>query len=112
MFRVFQIAYSAELMSTREAVLRSRGYVVESVLGNEAAKKSLQTSNRYHLFIVGHAEARETRHEMVCWLRQNFPEAKVLALNPHYSSGEPEADYNVPVDAPEQWLDAVHVALG
>ena len=40
--KLFQIAYSPELMLTREAVLKSRGYVVESALGNEASKKALE----------------------------------------------------------------------
>jgi hypothetical protein len=55
--KVFQIAYSGELMFTREALLKSRGYVVESALGNEAARKALEAgSDDYHLFILGHPD--------------------------------------------------------
>lgn len=78
--KVFQIAYSPELMFTREAVLRSRGYVVESALGNEASKKALESGGSYHLFIVGHAAPEPVRQEMVRWVRQKFPNARVLAL--------------------------------
>ena len=111
--KVFQIAYSGELMFTREALLKSRGYVVESALGNEAARKVLEAgSDDYHLFILGHAGSQEERQEMVRCLRQKFPKAKVLALNPPHASPRPDVDYNVALNGPEKWLAVVEEALG
>jgi len=80
--KVFQIAYTSELMFTREAVLQSRGYVVKSVLGNEAAKRVLKSGADYDLFIVGHTASQEARQEIVHWVREKFPRAEVLALDP------------------------------
>jgi hypothetical protein len=110
--KVFQIAYSPELMFTREAVLKSRGYRVESVLGNEAARKALEAGDHYDLFIFGHAEPLKARQEMVRWVREKFPNAKVLALNPPHVSPEPEANYNVTFDRPEEWLAVIQEAVG
>lgn len=112
MAKVFQIAYATELMSTREAVLKSRGYMVHSALGNEDATKALQAGDHYDLFIVGHAAPLEERQEMVRWIRRKFPQAKVLALNPSHIPREPDADYNVVLNGPEKWLEAVREALG
>lgn len=110
--KVFQIAYTGELMLTREALLKSQGYGVESVLGDDAAKNALATGGHYDLFIIGHAASHEARREMVHWVRQQFPKAKVLALNPPYDSRQPDADYNVTVNRPEEWLAVVEEAVG
>jgi creatinine amidohydrolase/Fe(II)-dependent formamide hydrolase-like protein len=110
--KVFQIAYSGELMFTREALMKSRGYAVESVLGNDAAKKVLEAGGDYHLFIIGHAGSQEERQEVMRWLRQKFPKAKVLALNPPHVSRQPDADYNVALNGPEKWLAVVQEAVG
>ena len=109
--KVFKIAYSPELMFTREAVLRSRGYVVESALGNEASKKALESGGSYHLFIVGHAAPEQVRQEMVRWVRQKFPNARVLALNPPNVAREHGADYNVALNGPGVWLAVVEQAV-
>jgi len=82
--KVFQIAYTSELMFTREEVLKARGYVVESVLGNEAAKRVLESGADYDLFIIGHTASQEVRQEMVHWVREKFQRATVLALDPPF----------------------------
>ena len=69
---VFQIAYDEMLLITRTQVLKNRGYEVTSVLGNDAAKRALDTRHSHRLFIVGHAAPRETREEMVQWLKRTF----------------------------------------
>lgn len=56
--------------------------MVESALGNDAAKKALEVGGDYGLFIIGHAGSQEERLEMVRWVRKKFPTIKVLALNP------------------------------
>ena len=110
--KVFQIAYSRELMFTREALMKSCGYAVESALGNDAAKNAMEAGGDYHLFVLGHAGSPEERQEMVGYVRQKFPNAKVLALNPPYSARQPDADYNVALDGPDKWLAVVQEAVG
>jgi hypothetical protein len=105
--RVFQIAYDETLLVSRAELLRSRGYEVNSVLGNDAAKRILDPRERYRIFIVGHAAPKETREEMVRWLKANFPSTKILVVNPPSSAVLAGADYNVVLNGPEEWLSIV-----
>lgn len=109
--RVFQIAYDEELGIQRAELLRSRGYHVISVVGNEKGKILLSALQRYSLFIVGHAAPEETRSELVDWLKEKYPSVKILALN----SPDQEvrrADYNVTQNGPELWMPIVTQQLG
>ncbi len=54
-----------------------------------------------------HAASRETREEMVGWLRVNFPDTKILALNPPHHANLAQADYNLILNGPEEWLSVV-----
>lgn len=109
MKHIFQVSYDEESGRRRAELLKSRGYAVISVIGNEAAKLLLSSIQPYDLFIVGSAASEQTRGEMVDWLRAQYPGVKIVALNP------PDqlvllADYNVPHDA-ENWLSIVSEEL-
>ncbi len=105
--RIFQIAYDEKLLFTRAALLKNRGYEVSSVLGNDEAHRALDCRQNYRLFIVGHNAPRETREEMLLWLKINFPHTRTLALNPPHQASLPQADYNVILNGPEAWLSIV-----
>ena len=105
--RVFQIAYNEGLLVARAEMLKLDGYDVVSVLGNEAAKRILDRSQHYDVFIVGKDAPREEREEMFRWLRANFATAKIVALISPYESPLAGADYSVPLDGQEHWLAAV-----
>jgi len=104
--RIFQIAYDGELGLRRAELLRSRGYGVISVIGNDAAKVLLSSIQHYDFFIVGHAAPEQTRREIVDWLKAQYPGIKILVLNPP-DQQVPAADYNVPLNGPETWLPIV-----
>jgi hypothetical protein len=109
---VFQVAYDPYRLLTRAELLRHRGYEVVSVVGNEAAKVVLDAQQQHcDLFIVGHAAPDETRTEMVAWLKAKYPKVKILALNPP-DHQLPDADYNVVLNGPNQWLSIVGSAVG
>lgn len=103
---IFQISYDEERGRRRAEFLKSRGYSVLSVIGNEAAKFVLGSSQRCDLFILGDAATAEIRREMVDWLKAQYPRVKVLAVNPP-NQQLPLADYNVEEDSPESWLPIV-----
>lgn len=109
--RIFQIAYDGALLISRSELLKARGYEVVSVLGNENAKRLLEGSESYALFIVGHNAAKDTREEMVRWLKARFPESKIVALNAPDASLA-EADYNFRLNGPEEWLAVVAGVTG
>jgi hypothetical protein len=108
---VFQIAYDGRLLSTRAGVLRAQGYKVVSVLGNESAKAVLGHGREYDLFVVGHAAPLESRIEMVAWLKEKYPKAKILALNPPDYDCLAGADYNARQNGSAVWLSLVTRAL-
>ena len=103
--RIFVISYDEEIGVQRAELLKSRGYGVISVIGNEAAKVLLSSIQRYDLFIVGHAASEQARREIVDWLKTQYPTVKILALNPP-DQQVPTADFNVP-HGPENWLPIV-----
>ncbi len=105
--RVFQIAYDEMLLVSRAELLKNRGYEVSSALGNDGAKRILDKRERYRIFIVGHAAPKETREDMVRWLRANFPNTKILVVNPPSLAILAGADYNVVLNGPEEWLSIV-----
>ena len=112
--RIFQIAYTDDLRIARAKLLRNLGYSVISVMGNESAKlllTTLRTSvSDIAFFIVGHAAPVETRTEMVVWLRVNYPNSKILALNPP-NQEVANANYNVLQNGPESWLPFVEKTI-
>jgi len=105
--RVFQIAYDEMLLVSRAELLKNRGYEVSSALGNDGAKRILDTRERYRIFIVGHAAPKETREDMVRRLKASFPATKILALNPPYHANLAQADYNLILNGDEEWLSVV-----
>lgn len=108
--RVFQVSYEEQVDTERAELLRSLGYGVISVIGNETAKVLLSSVQPYGLFIVGHGAAQGTRTEIVDWSRAYYPTVKILALNPPNQS-VPGADYNVPQNEPEKWLPVISQEL-
>jgi hypothetical protein len=100
---VFQIAYEERLAASRSQTLRHNGYEVVSVIGNEAARLVLELDRSWEFFIVGHDAAKETRKEIVVWLKAHFPNVRLLALSASPGGEIPGADYNAP-NAPELWL--------
>jgi hypothetical protein len=112
--RIFQIAYTDQLRIARAELLRSLGYPVISVAGNDAAKVLLTALQRENLgiaiFIIGHASPSQIRREMVDWLKANYREAKILALNPP-DQQLPNADYNALQNGPETWIPFVAATM-
>jgi PAS domain S-box-containing protein len=104
---IVQIAYDSALALTREEQLKISGFKVISMLGNDEARRVLDKTHRHHLFIVGHAAPIETREEMVRWVKANFPDAKILALNPAEDTDLTEADYNFLVTDSAAWLAVI-----
>jgi len=104
--RIFQIAYDEQLGLRRAELLRSLGYGVISVIGNDPTKVLLTSIQHYDLFILGYAAPEETRTEMIDWIRVKYPKVKIVALNaPHQQLLN--ADYNVTLNGPENWLPFV-----
>ena len=107
---IFQIAYDERLMASRAELLKTHGFAVVSVVGNEAAKVALAKPQDYDLFIVGHGAVMQVRKEMADWLKEKYPKVEILALNPPYEQRLAHADYNVVLNGPEEWLFVVEAS--
>jgi hypothetical protein len=79
--------------------------------GCESAKLILSLPQHFDVFIVGHAAPENDRTAVVAWLKKNFPNTRVLALNPPKLHVLPGADYSVKLNGPETWLPVVSSAL-
>jgi hypothetical protein len=108
---IFQIAYDQSLALARARLLRSYGYEVRTVMGNEAAKVVLTLPQYCDLFIVGYHAALESRRQMVAWLKTKYGGVPVLALSAPETLDLTGADYNASMDSCETWLSKVFTAL-
>jgi hypothetical protein len=80
---VFEIGYGDKKgQKARAELLRRFGHKVISVQDNDAAKSALRVIRAVDLFIVGHAAPGRAREEMVSWLKENYPNVRIVALNP------------------------------
>jgi hypothetical protein len=77
-----KIGYDEKGLNARAELLRRFGHEVISVTQNEAAQVALSSYRDVELFIVGHTAQERTRKEMVAWLKGNYPNVKIVALNP------------------------------
>jgi len=111
-YLVGQVGYDQTKVAARTDLLRAHGYQVVSVIGNEAARRVLDSLPHCHVFLVGPSAPNETREEMVGWLKAKFPGVPILALNPPTTPPLSGADYNVSQNSPEVWLPLINRALG
>jgi hypothetical protein len=106
---LFQIGYDEKGLNARAELLRRFGHEVISVTHNEAAKVALSSYHDVDLFIVGHTAPEQTRKEMVSWLKKNYPNVKIVALNPSREQLV-GADYNVVLNDHDEWLSLLAAA--
>lgn len=108
---VFQITYEPQLAQSRSEFLRLQGYEVLTACGNGAAMVVLSEPRDCDLFVVGHAAPEETRGKMVDWLKTNYPDVRIIALNPPAIPNLVGADHNVKLNGPETLLPVMASAL-
>ena len=111
---IFQIGYEPVQLNARTKVLQHLGYEVLSAPDNPAAKLQLLSPRHVDLFIIGHSAPEPVRREIVDWLKANYPNVKILALQPSDAqlSPVPDADYNVTINGSDDWLSLVATAVG
>ena len=80
-----------------------------SVADNDAAKVALTTIHDVDLFIVGHTAPKQVRQDIVSWLKTNYPQVKILALNPSKEQLV-HADYNVVLNHYDEWSSLLAAA--
>lgn len=107
---LFQIGYDEKELNARAELFRRVGHEVISVPDNETAKNTLASMHNVDVFVVGHTAPEQTRKEMVAWLKERFPNVKIVALIPAANRQMPQADFNIVLNDSEEFLALLSAA--
>jgi DNA-binding response OmpR family regulator len=108
MDQILCISWDPALALTRELLLKSAGYSVQSAWGPEWAADQCRTSHA-RLLVLGHSVPRQEKLRLIAIFKAHNP-APVLSLLPRDQTKLPEADFGVPAD-PDSLLSAVSAIL-
>jgi DNA-binding NtrC family response regulator len=70
--RILSVSHDPSLLSTRERILRSAGFEVESTLSIDQAIKSIEMA-RFDLILIGHTVPILERKELIEYSRHRDP---------------------------------------
>src|SRR6267154_5156800 len=105
---ILQVAYYPTLQETRALMLKSAGYEVTSVIGNDKARgldgAVIATAD---LIVVGFSASHSVRTAVVLWFKAYFPKIPVVALQSNRWEKFPEADVSTFSEDPTFWLAEV-----
>jgi DNA-binding NtrC family response regulator len=102
---ILSISYNKALLQTRELLLSSEGFEVESVVGVSAAIRACE-KRKFDLVIMGHSIPPEDKTTIVRQLR-TVCRTRILALHRPYESPLKTADYNLDSGDPQRFLNYV-----
>lgn len=108
--RILSVSYDQPLMRTRQMLLETQGYQVDSAVGFDNAMQRCQDGG-FDLFVLGHSIPPEEKRELVKAFRQTCP-GPIISLR--RSIGEERvdgADYHIEPD-PEPLLKLVADLVG
>ena len=105
---ILQVAYYPTLQETRTQMLKSAGYQVTSVLGNDnAIGLDGAVIAAADLIVVGFSASHSVRAAMVHWFKAYYPKIPVVALQVNSWEKFPEADASTFSENPTIWLAEV-----
>ena len=76
---ILSISYDTELLTLREAFLKTQGYGVRSVMSIEEALM-LASVQHFDAIIVGHSLPREDKKKLVSAVKELWPRLPVLSI--------------------------------
>jgi hypothetical protein len=109
---ILQVAYYPALQEIRALMLKSAGYEVTSVLGNDnAIALDAAVIAAANLIVVGFSASHSIRAAMVLWFKAHYPKIPVVVLQ--FSNWEqfPEADISTFSEDPNTWLAEIAAIL-
>jgi hypothetical protein len=109
---VLQVAYYPNLQETRALMLKSAGYQVTSVLGNDNAKGlDAAVIAAANVIVVGFSTSHSIRAAMVRWFKTHYPKTPILVLQSSRWEQFPEADLSTFSENPNTWLAEIAAIL-
>ena len=105
---ILQVAYYPNLQETRALMLKSAGYEVTSVLGNDQARGLDQALiAAADLIVVGFSAPYSVRTAIVLWFKAHYPNIPIVALESSRWETFPKADVSTFSEDPTVWLAEV-----
>jgi DNA-binding NtrC family response regulator len=105
---ILQVAYDTSLMETRALMLKSKGYKVTSVCGNQQAMSlGADRLGEFDAAVIGFSSTQPNRQQMVQWFKANRSNLRVVVLQFDCFEKFPEADFVSPSEDPAEWLGTV-----
>ena len=107
---ILNVCYDQSLLDTRELLLRSVGYAVESTSSIEDALVRFR-ARHFHAVLIGYTVSERDRKHFVSLIRQHNPSVPVVFVsNQNEPIDDPSADITTAND-PERLLQSVSVAF-
>jgi CheY-like chemotaxis protein len=107
---ILNVSYDQSLLDSRELVLCSVGYAVESTSSIEDALMRFR-ARHFHVVLIGHSVSERDRERFISLIRQHNPSVPVVFVsNEDEPIDDPSADITT-VNHPERLLQSVSVAL-
>jgi DNA-binding NarL/FixJ family response regulator len=107
---ILNVSYDQSLLDTRELLLRSVGYAVESTSSIEDALVRFR-ARHFHAVLIGYTVSERDRKHFILLIRQHNPSVPVVFVsNEDEPIDDPSADITTAND-PERLLQSVSVAF-
>jgi DNA-binding response OmpR family regulator len=107
---ILHIGEDALLLETRSLILRSAGYVVESVRSLKQAAEQFLAGD-FDLVILCHSIPSKDRDRLSCWIRASGSRTPVATISEGPGQWDEFADANLDSD-PKKLLTGIKTALG
>ena len=107
MKKVLQIEYSQSILLNRANILRSEGFVVDSLFRDETSETRIQSNEEYGAVVIGHGGPWSDRRGLIDRLRQKYPKLPVIALFSRVDEPFQNASHNCPADDIVQWFGII-----
>jgi hypothetical protein len=110
--KILQIEYRESILLTRENILRSEGFTVDSILGTDPNWKSrLSKSDDYGVVVIGYGASWFDRRDLIAFFCAFFPKVPLVALLRRTEQPFHDASHNTQADDPVLWLKTIRKAL-
>jgi CheY-like chemotaxis protein len=108
---ILSVSYDQALLTTRQLILESAGFIVSSAFGFAEALEICKTRHDFDLILMGHSMPQKDKMALLAALRPKC-QAPLLSILRHGDSPISQADYSVDsADGPAVLLEAVKAAL-
>jgi DNA-binding NarL/FixJ family response regulator len=107
---ILNVSYNQSLLDSRELILRSVGYTVESSSSIGDALLRFRARD-FHCVLIGHSVSEQDRRHFISQIRQHNPSVPVVFVSIECEpNDDPSADITT-VNDPERLLQSVSAAL-